>query len=150
MRHLIVLIICALTIVLGLANLAFARSGSTLSTGQALADAGDIKGAMRVFAALTRVQTESAEAHARLGGMQLLDRRYADAVRSFQRAVSLGDNGTRSFLGMGMAYLHMGQMGAARAAFVEARARGTRQPAQVDEVIAWIDARDGVPAVPQR
>ena len=64
-----------------------------------------------------------------------------EAVQNFQRAVSLGDNGARSFLGLGMAYLHLGQFGAARAAFVEARSRGTSNPQEVDRVVARIDAR---------
>lgn len=150
MRHLIVLISIALAIALGLANLAYARTAPTIADGQQLADVGDIKGAMRVFAALARAQPDSTEAHARLGGMQLLDRQYADAVRSFQRAISLGDNGARSFLGMGMAYLHMGQMGPARASFIEARARGTRHPAQLQEIITWIDTRESGSPLPQR
>ncbi len=74
--------------------------------------------------------------------MQLLDQRYSDAVKSFQRAITLGDDGTRSFIGMGMAYLHMGQLGPARAAFVEAKSRGAANPQDVDGIIAWIDNRD--------
>jgi hypothetical protein len=74
--------------------------------------------------------------------MQLLDQRYSDAVKSFQRAISLGGQGTRSFIGMGMAYLHMGQMGPARGAFVEAKARGTGDSKDIDHIIAWIDQRN--------
>ena len=73
--------------------------------------------------------------------MQLLDQHYADAVKSFQRAISLGDEGARSFVGMGMAYMHMGQLGPARAAFVEAKSRGVADEEGVDQVIAYIDKR---------
>ena len=82
--------------------------------------------------------------------MQLLDQRYADAVKSFQRAISLGDSEPRSFIGMGMAYLHMAQYGAARAAFVEARSRRTGNTKDIDDIIAWIDTRnpDAAPTHP--
>jgi tetratricopeptide (TPR) repeat protein len=137
-----------LTVLLGLAlaaltwsTLTLAQASGTLADGQQKAAAGDIEGALTIYRELTESQPESYEAFAHLGGMQLLDQRYSDAVESFQRAISLGDDGTRSFIGMGMAYLHMGQLGPARAAFVEARDRGTENSADVDGIISWIDSR---------
>ena len=135
MRRLIVLLICLLAITLSWANIALAQ-------GQEKAAAGDIKGALEVYLEMTRTHPDSYEAHALLGGMQLLDQHYADAVKSFQRAISLGDAGARSFVGMGMAYLHMGQLGPARAAFVEAKSRGVSADSDVDQIIAWIDKRE--------
>ena len=121
--------------------LALAQASGTLADGQQKAAAGDIQGALTIYRELTETQPDSYEAFAHLGGMQLLDQRYSDAVKSFQQAIALGDNGTRSFIGMGMAYLHMGQLGPARAAFVEARARGTEHGADVDSILSWIDSR---------
>jgi Flp pilus assembly protein TadD len=123
------------------ANPALAQTDASLTEGQQKAAAGDIEGALAVYEELTRSQPDSHEAYAHLGGMQLLDQRYADAVKSFQRAISLGDRETRSFIGMGMAYLHMGRYGAARAAFVEARSRRTGNTEDIDDIIAWIDTR---------
>ena len=123
-------------------GLGVAQATGTLADGQQRAAEGDIKGALAIYQELTESQPESYEAFAHLGGMQLLDQRYADAVKSFQYAVTLGDNGTRSFIGMGMAYLHMGQLGPARAAFVEARSRATESAADVDGIIGWIDSRE--------
>ena len=121
--------------------LALAQASGTLADGQQKAAAGDIQGALAIYRELTETQPDSYEAFAHLGGMQLLDQRYSDAVKSFQQAISLGDDGRRSFIGMGMAYLHMGQLGPARAAFVEARDRGTENSADVDGIISWIDSR---------
>ena len=115
MRRLILLLGLVLAISASWGNLAFAQSEAALAEGQQKAATGDIKGALATYQALTRSHPDSFEAHAHLGGMQLLDQRYADAVQSFQKAISLGDDGTRSFVGMGMAYLHMGQLGPARA-----------------------------------
>jgi hypothetical protein len=73
--------------------------------------------------------------------MQLLDQRYSDAITSFQRAISLGEAGSRAFIGMGIAYIHIGQPGPARAALVEARLRGSDRVDEIDRLIRWIDER---------
>lgn len=122
-----------------------AHADDPLTIAQQKAEAGDIRGALEVYAQLAELQPGSSEVFARLGGMQLLDQRYAAAVQSFQRAISLGGVSTRSFIGLGMAYLHMGQLGPARAAFVEARSRGPANPGEIDKVIAWIDGRNSTP-----
>jgi tetratricopeptide (TPR) repeat protein len=136
------LLICLLAITLSWGNIALAQTEAAITQGQEKAAAGDIKGALEVYLEMTRSHPDSYEAHALLGGMQLLDQHYSDAVKSFQRAVSLGDAGARSFVGMGMAYLHMGQYGPARAAFVEAKSRGVSADSDVDQIIAWIDERE--------
>ena len=142
MQQPIILLICILTALLGCTSLALAQAGPDLATGQEKAAAGDVKGALAVYQDLARNNPDSAEAFAHLGGMQLLDQRYADAVKSFQRAITLGDEGSRSFIGMGVAYLHMQQLGPARAAFVEAKARGTGDSADIEHIISWIDQRN--------
>ncbi len=140
MQRLIVLLGLGL-VALAWSTLALAQAAGTLADGQQKAADGDIKGALAIYQGLTESQPESYEAFAHLGGMQLLDQRYADAVKSFQQAITLGDGGKRSFIGMGMAYLHMGQLGPARAAFVEARTREPENSADVDSIISWIDSR---------
>ncbi len=130
-----------LAIVFGWGHAAIAQKDTAMADGEAKAAAGDIKGALALYEQATIDDPESSEAFARLGGMQLMDQRYSNAVRSFQQAISLGDNSARPFIGMGMAYLHMGQLGPARAALVEAQARNPKEPAQVEKVIAWIDSR---------
>lgn len=141
MRRSIFLLGMVLAIPLLYGNLALAQSGPSLAQGETLAANGDIKGALAQYLEATQRHPESNEAFARLGGMQLLDQRYTDAVKSFQQAISLGDEGPRSFIGMGMAYLHIGQFGPARAAFVEAKARGGANLTDVDDVLSWIDTR---------
>jgi Flp pilus assembly protein TadD len=141
MQRTIILLGLLLAIVLGLGNLALAQAADFIADGQAKAAAGDIKGALSIYEQATRDDPTSNEAFARLGGMQLMDQRYSDAIRSFQQAISLGDPGARSFIGMGMSYLHIGRLALARAAFVEAQHRGAANTAQIEELIAWIDAR---------
>ena len=116
-------------------------TGEMLADGDRLAATGDYQGAIAIYLKIANEKPDSPEVFVKLAGAQLLGNRHMEAVQNFQRAVSLGDNGARSFLGRGMAYLHLGQFGAARAAFVEARSRGTSNPQEVDRVVAWIDAR---------
>jgi Flp pilus assembly protein TadD len=141
MRALILALTLCLATAVGGGNIALAQTGDTLARADALAAEGNVRGALALYEEAARDQPGSSEAFARLGGMQLLDQRYSEAVRSFQRAVSLGDSGARPFIGMGMAYLHMGQLDLARAAFVEARTRGADASAELASVIAWIDSR---------
>ena len=138
----------ALAILMGLSAPGMAQTTDGFAEGERKAAAGDIKGALTVYEDLTRSHPDSYRAFAHLGGMQLLNQRYADAVKSFQQAITLGDQGTRSFVGMGMAYLHMGQLGPARAAFVEARSRGVANPQDIDQIISWIDTRGGAKPPP--
>ena len=142
MQRLMILLFAAVGAALVAGSLAVAQAKDPFEAARANAASGDIQGALQIYQDLTRQHPESAEAFAHLGGMQLLDQRYQDAVRSFQQAVTLGDETARSFIGMGMAYLHLGQLGPARAAFVEAQQRGSDRPDDIADIIAWIDARD--------
>lgn len=123
------------------AGLLEAHADSGLDKGLNLAERGDIRGALAAYKAAVEANPEWAEAHARLGGMQLISQHYADAVQSFQAAIRLGGEGARAFVGMGMAYLHMGQYQAARAALLEAKAHGVRRSEDVDQVLVWLDRR---------
>ena len=119
-----------------------ARAEPDLDRGAQLAARGDVVGALAVYRDVVQARPDLAEGHARLGGMQLMNQQYADAVHSFQRAVSLGDGSAAPFVGMGMAYLHMGQYGPARAAFDEAKNRGSAHTQDIDRLLSWLDARD--------
>jgi len=147
MQRLITLLAVLVSVGLIATSFATAQADDPFAAGRAKAASGDIQGALRIYEALSREHPDSAEAFAHLGGMQLLDQRYRDAVQSFQQAISLGDQEARAFIGMGMAYLHLGQLGPARAAFVEAQNRGNAKPEEIDDIIAWID-RQGAQSVP--
>ena len=133
--------------VVATAGLLQARDDGGLNAGRALAEQGDIAGALEIYRQLVEKRPDWVDAHAHLGGMQLVNQQYQAAVLSFQQAISLGADGRQSFVGMGMAYLHLGQYVAARAAFDEAKARGTDDTDDIDNIISWLDARD--PAVPK-
>lgn len=142
MQRLIVLLGLVLAMTVSWGNLALAQADPDFGAAERQAAAGDIQGALYSYRQLTESHPQSSEAFARLGGMQLMGQHYSDAVASFQQAIALGDTGPRPFIGMGMAYLHMGRLTAARAAFTEARQRSTGDTSDVDDILAWIDSRE--------
>ena len=147
-RWIVILVVIFCCISIANADVA-SQEDARFEQGQSKAAAGDIPGALSIYASLTESYPDSHEAHARLGGMQLMDQRYSDAIKSFQQAITHGDSGARSFIGMGMAYLHMGQYGAARGAFVEAQTRSAAARSDIADIIRWIDNRDSTAAAHQ-
>ena len=142
MNRLIFLLCLLLAVSVSWGNLALAGNGVDFTAAQQQAAAGDIQGALQTYLALTEAHPDSHEAFARLGGMQLLDQRYPEAVRSFQKAIMLGADSPRPFIGLSLCYLHMNQLTSARAALVEARQRGSGDNRDVDHLLAWIDQRE--------
>lgn len=119
-----------------------AASEAGLAEAGRLARDGQIDAALAVYRALSESQPESAAVHARMGGMLLLKQDYAEAVRNFQIAIGLDpENNGEAFVGLGIAYLHLGQYGPARAALTEARRLKPESAADLEQVVAWLDGR---------
>jgi len=117
-------------------------SASGLEEAERLARAGEIDAALAVYRELSDSQPESAAVHARMGGMLLLKQDYAEAIRRFQIAIGLdADNSAEAFIGLGIAYMHLGQYGAARAALTEARRLKPESASDLDQLMAWLDGR---------
>ena len=112
-----------------------------LQRGEALLNEGKLPEALAVLREAVAAAPQSSTAYQRLGGAQLMSQDYADSVESFQHAISLDATNAAAFVGMGMAYLHTGRFGQARAAMVEAKRLDPSKQDKLDEVIAWIDQR---------
>ena len=112
-----------------------------LLRGEALLNEGKLPEALAVLREAVAAAPQSSTAYQRLGGAQLMSQDYADSVESFQHAISLDATNAAAFVGMGMAYLHTGRFGQARAAMVEAKRLDPSKQDKLDEVIAWIDQR---------
>lgn len=112
-----------------------------LERGEALLNEGKLPEALAVLREAVAAAPHSSTAYQRLGGAQLMSQDYAGSVESFQRAISLDATNAAAFVGMGMAYLHTGRFGQARAAMVEAKRLDPSNQDKVEEVIAWIDQR---------
>jgi Flp pilus assembly protein TadD len=101
---------------------------------------GKIDQALAIYRELSDREPRSARLHARVGGMLLLKQEYAAAVNRFQTAIGLDpDNDGEAFIGLGIAYVHLGQYGPARAALKEARRLKPQAAADLDQLVAWLD-----------
>lgn len=120
---------------------ASAGARDLLQRGEALLNEGKLPEALAVLREAVAAAPQSSTAYQRLGGAQLMSQDYADSVESFQHAISLDATNAAAFVGMGMAYLHTGRFGQARAAMVEAKRLDPSKQDKIDEVIAWIDQR---------
>jgi tetratricopeptide (TPR) repeat protein len=94
----------------------------------------DLEGAEALFREAVANATDG-EPALRLGGFYLAQNRLAEAVERFQQAIGAGlptgSMQARAFVGMGIAYLHLGQSALARAALEEALRADPSREAQV-------------------
>jgi len=114
---------------------------NALQRGEALLSQGKLPEALETLQEAVAAEPTSSRAFLRLGGAQLMSQDYAGSINSFQSAISLDGNNAEAFVGMGMAYIHSGRLGPARAALEEAKRIDPAKQAKIDEVIAWIDRR---------
>lgn len=114
--------------------------------------AGRLEEAEAAFREAGAAAPAALEPRMRLAGLQIATQRYGDGLRSYQDALSLspdGDDLGRIYLGMGIAYLHLGQRTLAREAFNQAldRVSPQRRP-DVERVIEGLDTNEAGPIPP--
>ena len=105
---------------------------------------GQLEQALNQYQSLASQHPESAEIMEGLGSAQLLNQRYADAISSYQKAVSLGEASGRSFMGMGMAYIHLGMFTKAEASLKETKNRQSSPNENLDQVLNWLEHKQGM------
>jgi Flp pilus assembly protein TadD len=126
-------------------------AGTGLADAERLAREGEVAAALAAYRALSDSRPDSARLHARVGGMLLLQQDYAAAIRRFQTAIGLDpESEAEAFIGLGIAYVHLGQYGPARAALTEARRLKPGVAADLDPLLAWLDGRASTPAEQRR
>lgn len=104
----------------------------------------DIDGAIATLTRAVHADPQSVRAHTRLGGAFLLAQRYDNAIEQFQQAVGLDGDHAGAFIGLGVAYLHQGRGGQAKAALAEAKRLSPDKAAEIDDLIQRIEQADGV------
>ena len=129
-------------LVLAQQGVAFTTTENGLEQAERLASAGQLDGALAAYRELSEQQPDSARLHTRMGGMLLLKQDYQQAIRSFQTAIGLdAENGGEAYVGLGIAYIHLGRYGPARAALTEARRLKPGSEADLDRLMVWLDGR---------
>ena len=112
-----------------------------IQQGYAQTQAGQLDAALQTLQEALSRDPDSSLVHTRLGGVRLLRQEYRTGIEDFQRAIMLDQNNAAAFIGMAVAYLHMGQHSLAQAALNEAAKLDPSKQAEIDKVMAWIEQR---------
>jgi len=99
----------------------------------------DIDGAIATLTRAVDADPKSTLAHTRLGGAYLMAQRYDNAIEEFQTSIALDADNAGAFIGLGVAYLHQGRSGQAKAALTEARRLAPDKAAEIDDLISNIE-----------
>lgn len=118
-----------------------------IASGEALASKGQFQEALQKYDQALVADPASSLAYLRKGGMQVALKGYADSVESFQQAVSLDPQNGSAFIGMAVAFIHMGSYTMADAALKEASSRAPEKSGDITKVITWLEKRRSVNAV---
>lgn len=140
---LIAVIVIAVTAPLVMAQLDQAVVGDSVEQARNSLVSGQLQEALSRYQSLASEHPGSAEIMEGLGSALLLNQRYKDAISTYQKAVSLGETSGRSFMGMGMAYIHLGMFTKAEASLQEARGRRTAPSDDLDRLLNWLEQKQG-------
>ena len=109
--------------------------------GQTQAGEGRLDDALATLQKAVREYPDSSVAYTRLGGIQVLKQQYRRGIESFQQAVMLDGSNADAFVGMALAYLHLGRYEPARQALREAEKLDASKKTEIARVLAWFDRR---------
>lgn len=137
-----ILIVWALTIPT-LCRGASSEAQALLEQGDGQSQSGDLDAAFSSYQRAVESDPQSVDAHLKLAGLQLVRRDYKGSINSFQTVIRLAPDNANAFVGLGIAYLHLGSYSRARAALQEALKRDPSKQADIQNVLDWIDVRSG-------
>ncbi|MBT2971526.1 MAG: hypothetical protein B6D72_16360 [gamma proteobacterium symbiont of Ctena orbiculata] len=141
------LLIYLLTISLSLCGLTSAMAQEPveglIADARLLSESGKLSEAHAILTKAVETDPQSSLAHTRLGGVELLQRNYQSGIKRFQQAIMLDGKNADAFVGLAVAYLHLGRYALAREALKEAEQLGPSKQQDIDKVLAWLDQRSG-------
>lgn len=103
--------------------------------------AGKLDDALLTLQQAAQEDPDSSLVHTRLGGIRVLRKEYSEGIKNFQQAIMLDQKNASAFVGMAVAYLHMGQYSLAQAALHEAGKLDPTKKTEISEVQNWIEQR---------
>ncbi|MCU7876301.1 MAG: tetratricopeptide repeat protein [Candidatus Thiodiazotropha sp. (ex Lucinoma borealis)] len=103
--------------------------------------AGNLDDALVTLQQAAQEAPDSSLVRTRLGGIRVLRKEYSKGIKDFQQAIMLDQKNTSAFIGMAVAYLHMGQYNLAQAALEEAGKLDPTKKPEISKVQAWIEQR---------
>ncbi|MEW8374908.1 MAG: tetratricopeptide repeat protein [Candidatus Thiodiazotropha sp.] len=141
------LLIYLLTISLSLGGLTSVMAQESveqlIADARRLSESGNLPEAHAILIKAVETDPQSSFAHTRLGGVELLQRNYQSGIKRFQQAIMLDRTNADAFVGLAVAYLHLGRYALAREALIEAEQLGPSKQQDIDKVLAWLDQRSG-------
>jgi Flp pilus assembly protein TadD len=114
-----------------------------IAAGEAQLAAGKPDEAVATLEQAVAADPKSTLARTRLGGARLMRQEYGAAIGDFRQALGLDPNNADAFVGMAIAYLHNSDYALARAALGEAQRLAPAKRAEIDQVLAYLDRREG-------
>ena len=141
MRKLIQILMVSFSLLAVGAAAAGAELHDLIETGQSQAASGRLDDALATFTTAAQTYPDSSLAHTRLGGVRVLRQEYSRGIEEFQQAIMLDQANANAFIGLAVAYLHLGQHAHAKAALKEAEKLDVGKGEQIRKLLAWIDTR---------
>ncbi|MDX2504020.1 MAG: tetratricopeptide repeat protein [Gammaproteobacteria bacterium] len=121
--------------------LASSNAINSLQEGDKLYADGNIKDALGYFEKAVQENPDSSESWFKLARTQMLNNRYSDSVKSYQKTISIDQNNALAFVGMAISYMHMGLYNHAKASFNEASRIDPSKKAEVGKVMQKIEKK---------
>lgn len=112
-----------------------------IEAGNAHWTAGDLDAALASYQQAATSDENSVDARLKLAGVRMARHEYRHAVEAFQAAASINPSDAKPFIGMGIAYLHLGQDSLAYAALTEAIRLEPERTDQLQPLLSRIESR---------
>lgn len=120
---------------------ASANAVNNVKEGDKLYADGNIKGALGYYEKAVEQNSASAELWFKLARTQMLDNHHSASVKSYQKSIALDQGNALAFVGMAIAYMHIGQYNHAKASLTEASRIDPSKKQEVDKVLLQIDRK---------
>jgi len=112
-----------------------------IEAGNAQWTAGDLDAALASYQQAAASDESSVDARLKLAGLRMARQEYRAAVDAFQEAAGIDPSDAKPFIGMGIAYLHLGQDSLAHAALTEAIRLEPDRRDQIQPLLTRIETR---------
>lgn len=112
-----------------------------VSQAQKQTEAGNLPRARSLLEQAVITEPSSSLVHTRMGGVLLLLQKYTASIEHFQQAIMLEQQNSEAFIGLAIAYLHLGRYQVAREALQQAQQIDPSKRKEIDQVLAWMKQR---------
>lgn len=109
-----------------------------LDKGDGFVQEGKIASALEAYQRAVDQNPDSALALRKMAGMLMVKNEYPNAIDAYKRSIGLDASDSIAWIGLGTAFLHMGDYALASASFTEAKRLNPDKGKDIDAVLTWI------------